>query len=173
MLYRIFTRPSSRWDLGGDVIHEDEVYQTDNEKNTSLPQLADAFKDRTSIDLTRWQSTDRLKSLCRGIDLNQTTDDEMSMSLTSHKREVRQSHERIKPWLNVCQTILTSKGKITAKELLGICEKKKAHFTNRQDHDFKGFESIEELFDCMGVSMEKVGDIIMVIYSTEIIQNKK
>lgn len=138
------------------MIHEDEIYQTDNEKTMSLPRPDDAFKDRTNLDLTRWQSTDRLKSLCNGIDLNQMTDDEVSMAASSHRRETRTSHQRTKPWLNVCRTILSSKGKITVKELLAICEKRKVHFTSRQDRDFQGFESIDELFDCLGVAMEKV-----------------
>lgn len=152
--------PSFKWELGGDTIHEDKVFETDNEMNTnSLPRPNDLFKQH-DIELTRWQSTDRLKSLCKGIDLNHATDDETSKSQSlprvSHKKEPR-AHHRTKPWLNVCQTVTATKGSITAKELIDICEKKKAHFTARQDHEFQGFESIDELLDCMGIAVDKVG----------------
>lgn len=154
-------RPSSKWELGGDTIHEEQVYETDNEhKTSSLPRARDMFADH-SVDLSRWRSTDRLKSLCKGIDLTQTTDDEVqksqSLPRSVHRKEGK-THHRIKPWLNVCKTIISTKGFVTIKELVDICEKRKAHFTSRQDQEFQGFESTDELLDCMGVATEKVRD---------------
>lgn len=145
--------------MGGHTIHEDKVFEADNEMSTkSLPRPNDLFKQH-KIELGRWQSTDRLKSLCKGIDLNQTTDDEgtksQSLPRSTHKKESR-VHHRTKPWLNVCATVIATKGSIMSKELIDICEKKKAHFTAHQDHEFQGFETIDELLDCMGVSTQKV-----------------
>ena len=149
-------RPSSKWDLGGDTIHEDEIFES--EMATTLPSPKELFK-KHEVDLSRWKSTDRLKSLCKSIDLNQTTDDEMTKSNSLPRipqRKEARVHHRTKPWLNVCKTILSTKGCISTKELADICEKKKAHFTARQDHEFQGFETIEELLDCMGVATNKV-----------------
>ena len=155
----LICRPSSKWDLGGDTIHEDQVYETDNERCYTLPRPKDSSFTNPP-DPHRWQSTDRLRSLCKGIDLAQSTDDEASRSQASiprsaHRREQR-AHHRIKPWISVLKSILSTKGCVDTKELVEICEKKKAHFTTRQDQSFQGFDTIDELLDCMGVSVDKV-----------------
>lgn len=156
-------RPSSKWELGGDTIHEDQVYETDNEKCYTLPRPKDSTITETP-DLHRWQSTDRLRSLCKGIDLGQSTDEESSRSQaiprSSHRREQR-SHQRTKPWISVLKSLLATKGSVETKELIEICEKKKAHFTTRQDQSFQGFDTIDELLDCMGVSVDKVNILLI------------
>ncbi|XP_067937019.1 uncharacterized protein [Watersipora subatra] len=156
-------RPRTKWDLGGDTIHEDQVFMADS--TNSLPRSKEAFNTH-DVNLNRWQSTDRLKSLCKGIDLNQTTDDEgtrsQSMPRNAHRKDAK-SHHRTKPWVNVCKTILSTKGIITTRELMDVCEKKKAHFTARQDRDFQGFATVDELLDCYGIAVSKLRDCADVV----------
>ena len=52
--------------------------------------------------------------------------------------------------------LATFLGKITVAELMDICQKKKAHFSSQQDRDFTGFQTVDEMIDCMGVDMIKV-----------------
>lgn len=146
----IFNRPSSKWELGGDTIHEDEIFQNEAERTMSLPRL----KNKSEVDISRWASSDQLKALCKGIDLNETMDDEVFVS-TKEKPDTRES-QRPKPWLKICKSILSGKGKITVKDLINVCEKEKVHFTSQQDQDFVGYETAEDMFDCMGISVHKV-----------------
>lgn len=142
----MFLRPSSKWELGGDTIHEDEIFQNEAERTMSLPRL----RNKSDIELSRWGSSDQLK----GSDMRKTADDDLPVS-SAEKRDTR-SHQRPKPWLKICKGVLSNKGKITTKDLVSICEKEKVHFTSQQDSDFPGYETAEDMFDCMGISVHKV-----------------